>query len=973
MVPEQRRDDQGSRMLGPAMDLVERRDGILGTVAVAAERLLLTPDWRRAMDEVLERLGRAAAVSRTWLLEKHLDDLGGPHSSPVAEWAAAGTQVDDQALQEAPWLESGFSRWAELLRNGQVVCGSVADFPDAERPALESRGVVSILAIPVFAGSEWWGVIGFDECTEERDWTRSEIDVLRAAAGIVGAAIHREQADTRSREAEERYRAIVDRTPAITYQEVSLEGGDWNDAVIYVSPQVEDILGYTVEQFLQPAFWTTIVHRDDLEEVLREGERTALAGEPFSMEYRMIAADDRVVWIHDRAVRLPIGPDRREVWQGVMIDITERKLAEERLKETELHYRKLVEHLPVVTYRDEVSVDDPTDAVPAYIGPQIEQLLGCTPEEWVTDPDRWGKSVHPEDRERVERAGDEARITGAPFHAEYRMLHGDGRIIWVQEESVLVRDDDGRPRYWQGVYSDITERKGVEERLRDAEDRYRSLVERLPAVVYIESIARVPGDLYMSPRVTDVFGYTPDEWRWTRGFWIARIHPDDRGRIRLRNEHVNATGEPFAEEYRFLCKDGRYRWVLDEAFLVRNDDGSPRYWQGFLMDVTDRKEAELQLREAEERFRTLVEQNPAVIYTQVIDPEDPTVSNTVYISPSTEQLDGYTVEETMANPQRWRDTIHPDDRELVYAADAESNATGEPFDLEYRIVHRAGRVVWVHDRATMIKDERGNPRFWQGVMIDITERKEAEERLAHALDVEREATRRLRMLDEMKNTFLQAVSHDLRTPLAAILGLAVTLERGDLGLTQEEARELAGRIAGNARKLDRLVTDLLDLDRLARGIVEPKLYPTDLGALARRVASESDLASNGLLEVEAEDLVLDVDAPKVERIIENLLANTARHTPNGTRVWIRVGRSDGGALISVEDDGPGIAPEFREMVFEPFRQGPDAPTHSPGVGVGLTLVARFAELHGGRAWVEEREGGGAAFNVFLPAGSPPST
>ena len=130
-------------------------------------------------------------------------------------------------------------------------------------------------------------------------------------------------------------------------------------------------------------------------------------------------------------------------------------------------------------------------------------------------------------------------------------------------------------------------------------------------------------------------------------------------------------------------------------------------------------------------------------------------------------------------------------------------------------------------------------------MLDITERKEAEEQLERALEVEREATHALRALDEMKNTFLQAVSHDLRTPLAAILGLAVTLERGDVDLEAEETHDLARRIAANARKLDRLVTDLLDLDRLARGIVEPKLLPTDVGALVRRVVAESELVARG--------------------------------------------------------------------------------------------------------------------------------
>ena len=264
----------------------------------------------------------------------------------------------------------------------------------------------------------------------------------------------------------------------------------------------------------------------------------------------------------------------------------------------------------------------------------------------------------------------------------------------------------------------------------------------------------------------------------------------------------------------------------------------------------------------------------------------------------------------------------------------------------------------------------GRPPFWQGFLIDITERKQAEEQLARALEVEREATRRLRALDEMKNTFLQAVSHDLRTPLAAILGLAITLERGDVHLEEDDAKDLARRIAGNARRLDRLVTNLLDLDRLARGIVAPNLLPTDVGSIVRRVLAESDLIPDARLRTDIHPVMVPADGAKVERIVENLLANTVRHTPPTSTIWVSLSATEEGALLAVEDDGPGVAPDLRDTIFEPFQQGPDAPRHSPGVGVGLTLVRRFAELHGGRAWVEDRDGGGASFRVVLPFDPP---
>ncbi|HXF56748.1 MAG TPA: PAS domain S-box protein [Actinomycetota bacterium] len=258
----------------------------------------------------------------------------------------------------------------------------------------------------------------------------------------------------------------------------------------------------------------------------------------------------------------------------------------------------------------------------------------------------------------------------------------------------------------------------------------------------------------------------------------------------------------------------------------------------------------------------------------------------------------------------------------------------------------------------------GVPLF-TGYIRDISERKRAEAEVERALRTEREAIRRLQALDEMKNTFLQAVSHDVRTPLSAILGLALTLEREDLDLPLEERRDLARRLAANARKLERIVSNMLDLDRLTRGVVALHREPTRVDALARQVVGEAEFLAQREVRVDTDPVVAEVDPPKVERILENLLVNAARHTPAGTPVWVRVRGHDEGCLITVEDAGPGVPEDLRQAVFEPFRRASlDQP--SPGTGIGLSLVARFAELHGGRAWVEERSGGGASFRVWLP-------
>jgi PAS domain S-box-containing protein len=408
-------------------------------------------------------------------------------------------------------------------------------------------------------------------------------------------------------------------------------------------------------------------------------------------------------------------------------------------------------------------------------------------------------------------------------------------------------------------------------------------------------------------------------------------------------------------------------WFHDESVLINDDHGRPLMWQGVMVDITERMEIEVRLREAEEKFRTIVEQNQAIFYTQEIDPETG-VSHTNYIAPGNTDLIGYSVEDVLADPGLWSKIIHPDDRARVLDADRESNTggIGEEFSLEYRVIHKSGRIVWVQDEARLVQIGDAEP-YWQGFLLEITQRKEAEERLADALDREREATQRLRSLDEMKNTFLAAVSHELRSPLTSILGLSLTLERHH-ELEDADREDLLERLSTNARKLDRLLKDLLDIDRLNRGIVAPQYRLTDVGALARRAADSLDSLADRRIEILTSPVVIDVDPAKVERIVENLLVNAARHTEDDRRIWLRVAPNDGGVLIAVEDDGAGVPAELRDAIFEPFRQGPTISSHSPGTGIGLSLVARFAELHGGRAWVEEREGGGASFRVFLPGG-----
>lgn len=367
-------------------------------------------------------------------------------------------------------------------------------------------------------------------------------------------------------------------------------------------------------------------------------------------------------------------------------------------------------------------------------------------------------------------------------------------------------------------------------------------------------------------------------------------------------------------------------------------------------------------------FRSLVERVPAIVY---VDPSGPGPTSPSFVSPFITQLLGYAPEDATGGPEWWAGILHPDDRERVLAEWAGSDGSGEPYAGEYRLVASDGRIVWIRDEAVLLRDEDGRPVHWQGVMVDVTEAKRAQEDLERALELERAATEEMRRADEIKTTFLTAVSHDIRTPLSAILGNALTLEGGDrLGITEEERKQLIHSLAAKARRLNTIVTDLLDTERLARGVIEPKLQEIAVGSLISLLVWDSEAMAGRQVHVDTRSVSAWVDPQMISRIVENLLMNAARHTPPECQVWVKVLPEGDHVLIEVEDDGPGIPEEHRESIFEPFEHGPMTSVHNPGVGIGLSLVARFAELHGGRVWVQDREGGGTSFRVLIPRGDP---
>jgi diguanylate cyclase (GGDEF)-like protein/PAS domain S-box-containing protein len=390
-----------------------------------------------------------------------------------------------------------------------------------------------------------------------------------------------------------------------------------------------------------------------------------------------------------------------------------------RVRYSEEHYRALTQNSS-----DLVTVIETTGVV-RYQSPAIERMLGYSSEELL------GKNafdyVHPDDLQRVKMVYDEG-LKDPELHpsVEYRFRHKDGSWRWLESVGTNLIREPGVGGYVVNS-RDVTRRKEAEDRLREAEERYRMLVERIPAITYIHEIGRNSETVYVSPQILDIMGYTPEECTSTPDFWITILHPDDREAVLAEDLRTNETGEPFVMEYRRFAKDGRLVWIRDEATLVRNDEGEPLYWLGVQIDITERKRTETRLGAAQQRFRTLVDQIPAVTYIDPVD--DPETS--LYTSPQIEKMLGYTPDEWREH-KLWPKCLHPEDRKRILAADERFEAGGEePFSEEYRLIARDGSVVWVREEAVLLKDEEGEPLYWQGVIYDLTERKALEERLEH--------------------------------------------------------------------------------------------------------------------------------------------------------------------------------------------------------------------------------------------------
>ncbi|MGH3037402.1 MAG: PAS domain S-box protein [Gaiellaceae bacterium] len=520
--------------------------------------------------------------------------------------------------------------------------------------------------------------------------------------------------------------------------------------------------------------------------------------------------------------------------------LDERRRVEQRLSQAEQNYRSLVEQLPLAMYMDRL--DETSSTI--YTSPQIEAILGYPTLDWMSDPDFFPKVLHPDDRERVLEEHRRNYADGRSFTTEYRAIARDGRVVWILDEVTVARDAHGRPTHAQGFMLDVSERKAAELELERSHaelsalhDTALQLIDELDAQKLLERIAARAGELvgtdatYVYLREGDgelrvavgtgAFAgnvgqrlrkgeglagrvwesgepLTVDDYQTWEGrhrtFEGSPFHGVVGVPLRSRADVVGVLGVAFLEEDRTVTEP-ELALLSRFAHLASLALESARLYSSAQEELQERRRAEGALRDAELRYRTLVEHLPLATY---ISPVDSSLGN-LYVSPQVEQLLGYPADAWLESPELLLQAVHPDDLERLLADAERLRATGEPIRAEYRYRAADGRTVWVLDETNLVRDEDGTPLWVQGFLLDITERKAAEEtraRLAAIVESSDDAIMSA-SLDLAFTSWNRGAERLFGHPADEVLGKPITLlmppER------QEEALALVRRVIDEQR------------------------------------------------------------------------------------------------------------------------------------------------------------------------------
>jgi PAS domain S-box-containing protein len=810
-------------------------------------------------------------------------------------------------------------------------------------------------------------------------------------ASLVQDVTQRVAAVTALQQSESRFQKLAANVPGAIYQ--FLKRTDGSICYPFISFGCQDLLELAPKTIRNhPEAIVELIHREDrpsYEDSVAESARTL---QPWTWEGRFITPSGKCKWL--QFASRPEKHDNGDIlWDGLVMDITDRKEAEAAVTQSEAKWRSLIQNSS-----DAIAILE-ADGTIRYASPSVEGILGFKVSQLV------GRDfltfVHPEDRDRVRHAyqklcGD-SRTT---LQIEYRQQHANG--AWLCMESVgcnlldesaiggLVvnsRDISERKLAEQALNQanadlerrvnartaelrssleqlrvEIVERAHAEEALRASEQRFRAIFE--DAAIGIAAIALDGRILDSNPALQEMLGYSAEQLREKTN--EALTDPDDLAiESALRKEIVSGRRDYYQIEKRFLCREDRRIWVRLSVSLVRDGRGNPQFAIGMAEDITARKQAEAELI----LTRKAVESSSDAI--AIADGD----GRYLYQNAAFCQLFEYETPEQL-NDAGGHDLLYQDPQ---LARDVFETVTqGRSWSGEVLGKSRGDRTIPTLLRADAIKDASGQIVGLSFTSTDISHRVHAEEKLKQALAAAETANR-------AKSAFLANMSHELRTPLNAIIGYSEFLceEMEDLGYD-----DLIGdldKIKTAGKHLLALINDILDISKIEAGRMTLYVEEFDLEVLIDEVFSTVHPAvekKNNTLKLEYDpDAIptMTADITKVRQILLNLLSNAAKFTENGT-ITLSVEKEaiapdgedrEGFVIFSVKDNGIGMSPEQLDSIFQAFAQADASTTRKfGGTGLGLAISQRYCQMMGGHITCDSEFGQGSVFVVRLPLHLP---
>ena len=632
-----------------------------------------------------------------------------------------------------------------------------------------------------------------------------------------------------------------------------------------------------------------------------------------------------------------------------LVDITERKRAEERLRSSEQLFRSIFENaqLGIAYFK--------IDSHEHVSNRALHEMLGYTGEE-LSRLGQWDEIVAPEDRASGAERYDEL-VQGKRDTDEYeqRFIRRDGRIVVANDKFRLLRDPDGKPQYIVGLTEDITERKRSHEALQESEQLFRSIFENSQIGI---SIFGIEAQTHITNRaLQEMLGYSEADLRSLEQ-WDKIVHPDDRGLGAERYAELLA-GKRDADEYghRYIRRDGRIVVGNGRYQLLRDAAGKPQYLVALTEDITERNRAQEALQDSERLFRSIFENAPVGIGLYNV-PEAQYFTNRAL-----HEMLGYTHED-LSSVEKWDQIVHPDQRASGAKRYAELVEGKYDYDeWEQHFIRRDGRLVIADGAFTMIRDTAGNPQYLLNTTKDITDRKQAEADLLAAKEEAVAATK-------AKSDFLANMSHEIRTPMNAILGMTHLALKTELTAKQ---RDYLTKTTVAAKALLSIINDILDFSKIEAGKLDVENTEfrldqvlEDLSSVVCQKARDKDLE---FLIAPPKNLPPNLigDPLRLGQILINLVNNAVKFTERG-EVLVTVALEEQLAdrvkvRFSVRDSGIGMTPEQSAKLFQAFSQADTSTTRKyGGTGLGLSISKRLVEMMEGTIWAESEPGVGSAFH-----------